>query len=66
MIKCLEVEGSEKWGVKWSEELGWIVCTVMDLQFCSLYVGYCTVCLAYVSLFRCYLLYVFCSFVCCN
>jgi len=49
--------GSE---VKGSEDLSWNVCIVMDLQLCSLCVGYCTVCLIVVSLLfaLCLLLFV--------
>jgi hypothetical protein len=52
--------------VKGSEDLVWNVCIVMDLQLCSLCVGYCTVCLIVVSLYHCYLLYVFCALLCSN
>ena len=57
--------GSEvKWcgsEVKGNEDLRWNVCIIMDLQLCSLYVGWFTVSLDAVSFCLCYLLYVLCS-----
>jgi hypothetical protein len=56
MIKRLTVGGSEKWEwsemqwskVKWSVNLWWIVWIIVHLQWRSLYVGCCTVCLVVV------------------
>ena len=41
-VKYSEVNWSK---VKWSEDRWCNVCFIRDLQLCSLYVGYCTVCL---------------------
>jgi len=32
--------------VKWSEDIWWNVFIVMNFLLCSLYVGYCTVCMS--------------------
>jgi len=52
--------------MKGSKNILWNVCIVMDLQLCSMYVGYCTVRFVVVSLSHCCLLYVFCSLLCSN
>jgi hypothetical protein len=40
-----------------SEDLWWNVCTITDLQLCSLYVGYCIV---HCLIITCFISFAFC------